>query len=73
MQGAQNLRSEAYLQVRRNDSPCEITPRMNLPLRNQILALYLQCGVSISQGGGEAQRRRGTFYEIIKVWVGNGE
>ena len=65
MQGAQNLRSEAYLLVRCNDSPCEISPRMNLPLGNQILPLYLQCGVSISQGGGEAQRRRWTFYETI--------
>ena len=54
MQGAQNLRSEPYLLERCNDSPCEITPRMNLPLGNQILALYLQCGVPISQGEGEA-------------------
>jgi hypothetical protein len=36
MQGAQNLRSEAYLQVRCNDE-------------------------------GEAQRRRWTFYESIKI------
>jgi hypothetical protein len=38
---------------------------MNLPLGNQILALYLRGGVSISQGGGEAQRRRWTFYEAV--------
>jgi hypothetical protein len=38
MQGAQNVRSEAYLQVRRNDE-------------------------------GEAQRRRWTFYEAIKIRV----
>ena len=37
MQGAQNLRSEAYLPVRCNDE-------------------------------GEAQRRRWTFYETIKIW-----
>ena len=36
MQGAQNVRSEAYLQVRLNDE-------------------------------GEAQRRRWTFYEAIKI------
>ena len=68
MQGAPILRSEAYLQVRLNDSPCEINPKMNLPLGNQILSLYLQCGGSISQGGGEAQRRRWTFYEAIRFF-----
>ena len=52
MQGAQNLRSEAYLLVRCNDSPCEINPKMNLPLGNQIPALYLQCGVSDLTGRG---------------------
>ena len=67
MQGAQKLRNEAYLWVRCNDSPSEINPRMNLPLGKQIFSLYLQCGVSISQGGGDAQRGRWIFYEAIKV------
>jgi len=42
MQGAQNLRSEAYLKVRCNDE-------------------------------GEAQRRRWTFYETIKIDKGTGQ
>ena len=58
MPGVQNLRSEAYLPVRCNDSACEIKPKMNLPLRNQILAPCLQWGVPDLTGGGEAQPRR---------------
>ena len=67
MQGAQNLRSEAYLLVRCNDSPCEITPQDESSSRkSDPLAIPYNAEFLISQGGGEAQRRRWTFYETIK-------
>jgi hypothetical protein len=41
MQGAQILRSEAYLEVRRNDEGCSATPQMDFLRSHQDLSVEI--------------------------------
>jgi hypothetical protein len=60
--GAQKLRREAPLQVRRNDSPCWILLNKIFPFGSQSLPSCISEGeILIEQRRAEAQRRRWTF------------